>query len=127
MLTGAELRISARLLLHISRQPQFAPRETVPEALTQAGMAETLGVSQGAISSALTRLVDGGVLRVGLNHVRGRFKRLKVYQLTPEGMSIVRHIRASMGVYSRVVTVPFPSGPVPPDSRGSTNRDTSPS
>ena len=87
----------ARLLLHIARQPRFGPMEMVPPVLTQEGIAEALGATQGAVSGTLTRLVNGGALRVELGHVRGKFRRLKVYQLTDRGDEIVRHIREGMG------------------------------
>ncbi|HUI38745.1 MAG TPA: helix-turn-helix domain-containing protein [Thermoplasmata archaeon] len=95
--TVPELRISARLLLHIGRQPRFGEGELVPGSLTQAGMAEALGTTQAAVSHALGRLVLGGLLEVRRAHVRGRRQRVKVYQLTELGESLVRHIRASMG------------------------------
>jgi DNA-binding transcriptional ArsR family regulator len=94
--TREELRISARILLHIARQPRVPPGETALESLTQAGMATALGASQPAVSNALKRLVDGGALRVERSHVRGLRQRLKVYQLTALGENLVRHIRSTM-------------------------------
>jgi DNA-binding MarR family transcriptional regulator len=94
--TSEELQISARLLLHIARQPRFEPGETAPEALTQAGMAGALRTSQPAVSNALNRLVDGGALEVVRSHVRHKLTRLKVYRLTAHGEVLVRQIRASM-------------------------------
>lgn len=94
--TQEELRISARLLLHIARQPRPAPRETAPEALTQAGMAAALRTSQSAVSNALHRLVDGGALEVERSHVRRKMQRLKVYRLTSHGELLVRQILESM-------------------------------
>jgi DNA-binding MarR family transcriptional regulator len=94
--TDQELKISARLLLHLSSQPRFAPDETAPETLTQAGMASALGTTQAAVSNALKRLVDGGGLQVQRSRVQGRSQRVKVYQLTPAGEAVVRHIRERM-------------------------------
>ena len=96
--TEQELRISARLLLHLARQPRTPAEEIPPETLTQAGMALALGTSQAAVSNALTRLVDGGALQVERSHVRGQLLRLKVYRLTPRGEAIVRQIRKRFGV-----------------------------
>jgi DNA-binding MarR family transcriptional regulator len=95
--TPQELQISARLLLHIARQPRFdGSMGEAPLALTQAGMAAALGTSQPAVSNSLKRLVDGGALAVARQHVEGQRQRLKVYQLTPTGAQLVVHIRASM-------------------------------
>jgi DNA-binding MarR family transcriptional regulator len=91
--TPQELRISIRILLHIGRQGRFGPQEVPPPALSQAGMAEALGVSQGAVSNTLGRLVVGGILSVERAHVRARMMRLKVYQLTPSGEELVRRLR----------------------------------
>jgi DNA-binding MarR family transcriptional regulator len=101
LLTEEDLRIFARLLLHIARQPRFAPLELVPPSLTQAGMAAALGTTQAAVSNALGRLVDGGALRVERGHVQGKFQRLKVYQLTDQGEALVRHIRSSMELFGK--------------------------
>lgn len=91
-----ELRISARLLLHLARQPRFEVGEVVPTSLTQEGISAALGTSQPAVSNVLRRLVVGGAVEVRRHHVRGKFQRLKVYQLTPTGDGLVRQIRASM-------------------------------
>ena len=95
--TRQELQISARLLLHLSRQPRFASGETAPESLTQSGMATALGTSQASVSNSLNRLVDGGAVRVERSHVRRKFARLKVYQLTEHGHALVEQILKGMG------------------------------
>jgi DNA-binding MarR family transcriptional regulator len=92
------LRIYARLLLHIARLPRFASTDTVPEALTQAGMAKALGTSQAVVSYALKHLVDGGALIVERRRVRNGLRRVLVYQLAAHGEELVRHIRGGMGV-----------------------------
>jgi DNA-binding MarR family transcriptional regulator len=99
VLSEEDLRIFARLLLHIGRQPRFGPLEQFPQSLTQGGMATTLRTTQAAVSNALGRLVDGGALRVERAHVRGKTQRLKVYQLTEQGEALVAHIRTSMSTY----------------------------
>jgi DNA-binding PadR family transcriptional regulator len=88
-----ELRISARLLLHIARQPRYDPGELLPKSLTQSEMAKALGASQGAVSNSLRRLVYGGLLQVERSHVRAMIRRVKVYQLTPRGEEAVRQFR----------------------------------
>jgi hypothetical protein len=104
--TLPELRISARTLLHIAGQPRFAPGEILPDSQTQAGFAGALGVSQGAVSNALGRLVDGGLLEVRLSHVRRMMRRVKVYQLTPRGEEAVRHFHRRFGPTTERSQVP---------------------
>jgi DNA-binding MarR family transcriptional regulator len=92
--TKVELRISKRILLHMAGQPRADPIDLVSiRSLTQEGMAEALGTTQGAVSNALRRLVDGGALEVGRRHVPGKARRVKVYGLTARGEEIVRVIR----------------------------------
>jgi DNA-binding transcriptional ArsR family regulator len=95
--TDTQLRTSIRVLLHIARQGRVGPEETALASLTQDGMARALGLSQGAISNALGRLVDGGVLEVELCHVRKRMIRVKVYGLTTRGEELVRRLRTRFG------------------------------
>jgi DNA-binding MarR family transcriptional regulator len=95
-LTEEQLEISARLLLHIDRQPRFVRANLVPESLTQEGMATALRASRGSVSNALNRLVRGGALRVERSEVPHKLQRLKVYQLTPEGEALVRYIHERM-------------------------------
>lgn len=95
--TERELRISIRVLLHIARQGRFGPEELPSDALTQAGMAQALGASQGAISNCLGRLVHGGALTSERSHVAHRMFRVTVYTLTPSGEELVRRLRRRFG------------------------------
>jgi len=59
-------------------------------------MGEEFGISRAAISLALRRLVDGGAVKHERRHVQGRFYRVKVYQLTPQGEALARHVQESI-------------------------------
>jgi len=96
--TREEIRISARLLIHIANAPRPEPDDLPPESLTQTGMAKSLGVSQGAVSNALGRLVAGGLVQVERARIRGRLYRAKVYHLTLQGEELVRRIREGAGL-----------------------------
>jgi DNA-binding MarR family transcriptional regulator len=95
--TEQDLRLFARVVLHVARQPHAEPTETAPVSLTQAGIAEALRTSQANVSYALRRLVGGGVLKEDRGHVQGLPKRLKVYRLTAEGERLALHIQQTMG------------------------------
>jgi DNA-binding MarR family transcriptional regulator len=88
------LKTSQRLLLHVARQGSAGPSEVAPRTLCQAGMVEALGVSQGALTGVLRRLVAAGVLGVSREHVRGIDRRVQVYRLTPAGTQLAREVRA---------------------------------
>ena len=90
-------KTSYRILLHIARQGRYGPQEIAPKSLSQAGMVEALGVTQGAIVGVLQRFVAGGVLTVSREHARGVDRRVKVYRLTPYGESVVDEIRRRQG------------------------------
>jgi DNA-binding MarR family transcriptional regulator len=88
-----DLGTSYRVLLHIARQGRYGPDEVPPKAFSQAGMVEALGLTQGALVGILQRFVAAGILSVERSHVRGIDRRVKIYQLTPQGESVVREIR----------------------------------
>lgn len=88
-----ELQISARILLHIFKEPRVGQGEIPPPSLTQAGIAQALGTTQASVSNALNRLVDGGAVQVERSYVQHRWIRLKIYRLTYEGERLARQIR----------------------------------
>jgi DNA-binding MarR family transcriptional regulator len=96
--TLPELQISARILLHIARQPRVGREEVPPPSLTQAGIAEALGSTQASVSNALNRLVDGGAVEVERSYVQHRWIRLKTYRLTALGERLARQIRQRFGL-----------------------------
>lgn len=97
VLNEEDLRLFARLLLHVARQARDETSGQALVALTQVGISTALSTNQGTVSRALSKLVDGGALAVELAHVPGSTRRLKVYRLSLQGESIVRHIKNSMG------------------------------
>ncbi|HYK93659.1 MAG TPA: hypothetical protein VEY07_06420 [Thermoplasmata archaeon] len=92
-----EMRISQRVVLHLSRQPRLAYGDVAPVELTQRGMTQSLSVAQPALAKVLARLVDGGALLEMRTHVSGASRRLKVYQLTALGESIAVELRRRVG------------------------------
>ena len=95
-LSWQEYRLGARILLHIARLPRIDPDGTAPEARTQSGIASALGSSRVSVTQALQSLELGGAIRAVRGHAQNRRRRVKVYQLTPEGEELVRHIRDGM-------------------------------
>jgi DNA-binding MarR family transcriptional regulator len=80
------LRLSQRVLLHLLRNGSAS---AAGEAVTQRGIMAALNSSQGALSSVLRRLEDGGAIASEKTHVGGRDRRVKVYTLTPRGRGLV--------------------------------------
>lgn len=93
ILREERLKLSQRIVVHLSVQGRLYDDEIATPAFTQAGMAEALGVGQSPLSNTLRRLVLGGVLFQDVRHVRGRPKRLKVYRLTSMGEALAAELR----------------------------------
>ncbi|HZY69863.1 MAG TPA: hypothetical protein VFF67_02650 [Thermoplasmata archaeon] len=91
---SGELRISQRVIVHLSRQPRLAYGELAPFEVSQGGMTKVLHVAQPALAKVLRRLIDGGAVLELKQHVKGQPQRLKVYQLTAQGEAIARDLRS---------------------------------
>jgi DNA-binding MarR family transcriptional regulator len=98
--SNLELRISARILVHIARQPRLAISDDGLQSLTQAGMAVSLRTTSASVSHPLGRLVASGLVVVGRRRVAKRYRRVWVYQLTPEGERMADRILSSMASHS---------------------------
>ncbi len=86
-------RTSELVLLHLARWGPLRPDQIAEPERSQAGIGESLGLPQNVVSPVLRRLVAAGILEVGLRHVAGRPRRLKVYALSPQGESLARDLR----------------------------------
>jgi len=86
------IRLSQRVLQHLARRGGATPGAPSDESLTQRGIGAALGVTQGALSSVLGRLEDGGAIASDKAHVKGRDRRVKIYLLTPRGRELAARI-----------------------------------
>ncbi len=87
------LRISQRVVLHLSVQGVLGPHEVASLGFTQPGISKALNVRQNALTNVLRRLTAAGVIVEDVRHVQGQPRRLKVYQLTPRGEALARELR----------------------------------
>jgi len=87
------LRLTQRVILHIGRQGRIGPDEVAPPGLTQAGMAQALGVGQNSLTNVLRRLAAAGILDQDVRHVKGRPRRLRVYRFSTRGELLYRELR----------------------------------
>jgi hypothetical protein len=89
LLLGPEaIRISERILYHLHAAQVTDEAGRAPVGLTQQGIQSALELRQGAVASALARMVAAGLVTSRLDHVSGRARRLKVYRLTPLGQRL---------------------------------------
>ncbi len=110
VLDEGPVRLSQRILLHLARNGGPSAGGTASEAVTQRGIGTALVVTQGALSSVLRRLEDGGAIASEKAHVRDRERRVKIYVLTPRGREVVAALRQS-AVARRGVSVAAPEAP----------------
>ena len=81
---------SERVLLHLASQNPLGEDEVAPVTRTQEGISKAMGVPQSNFAKVLLRMEKAGLLTWEVRPVKGRSRRLKVYQLTRRGMAVVR-------------------------------------
>lgn len=85
-----EVRLALRIVLHLAQTGPLQSGDVALQESTQRGIASQLGVTQGAISKVLKRLVAAGVVRSERHHVRGERRRMRAHSLTVRGAEIAR-------------------------------------
>lgn len=91
-----QVQLALRLIVHLSGvSPPGDDGLGRPDS-TQQGIADALGVTQGAVSKVLRRLRAVEVLRTERRHVPGRTYRVRVYLLTRRGELLAGEIRARL-------------------------------
>jgi len=100
-ITGANaesVRLALRVVVQLDRLGLPGPDGTARPEATQDGLAGTLGVTQGAVSKVLARLIAVNVVAQERRHVRGRGRRVRVYYLSREGVGLAREIEQRFGL-----------------------------
>ncbi|MCI4321353.1 MAG: PKD domain-containing protein [Thermoplasmata archaeon] len=113
---GERVQLTQRVILHIGAQGRQTADEVGPVALTQAGMARGLEVTQNSLTNVLRRLVAAGVLQQDVRHVSGQPRRLRVYRFTDRGEAVYRDLRSRSRTESTAGQ--GSSGPGPPTRSG---------
>jgi tetratricopeptide (TPR) repeat protein len=89
---AAPLGLSQRVVTHIALQARIREDELAPATITQSGISTALDRPQGVVAKVLHRLEAAGLARFDVRHVRGGSRRVKVYQLTPQGEALAREL-----------------------------------
>jgi hypothetical protein len=95
---GDRVRLSLRIVDHLARVGPLAPDDVARPESAQAGIAESLAATQGAVSKILARLVAAGVVRRERRHVRGESRRVRIYFLTQRGEALAAEIDQKLGL-----------------------------
>ncbi len=85
------LTVQEKILVHLSKYRAYRGKIAVPTAITQEGIAETIGVKRPHISVEIKRMMKKGLVEEFKAHAGGR-KRRKAYFTTPEGERRVKEI-----------------------------------
>ena len=81
-----KLTVQERILLHLGEHSKYVDQLEVPFALTQEGIAQSVGVVRSAIPRAIKKLISKNHVREELAHVNGLSRRRKIYYLTTDGL-----------------------------------------
>ena len=106
----SEARAARRLVLRLAHLPRLGPDDTPLPEFTQAGLASSLGITQGAVAKIVARLAAAGALEESHRRVKGNFRRLKVYTLTGMGEMLAHELQAKIGRPAPIV-VSFSGAP----------------
>ncbi|MCI4351013.1 MAG: MarR family transcriptional regulator [Thermoplasmata archaeon] len=90
-------RAARRLVLRLAQLPRLGPDDTPLPEFTQAGLAASLGITQGAVAKIVARLVAAGALEESHRRVSGSFRRRTVYTLNGMGEMLAHELEAKMG------------------------------
>jgi|SRR5579863_4859194 DNA-binding MarR family transcriptional regulator len=91
-----EARAARRLVLRLAHLPRLGPDDTPLPEFTQAGLAASLRITQGAVAKIVARLTAAGALNETSRRVQGNYRRFKVYTLTGMGESLAHELEAKM-------------------------------
>lgn len=95
-------RIIVHLFQYIRRQDAFV----CPGGMSQAGIANTLGITRAHAAIELRRQMDAGRVTVRIAHVTGMPTRRKVYALTPRGAGVAHSVRGRVLSLSTELRLP---------------------
>jgi hypothetical protein len=85
--------VGERILLHLSPYSRYQRDYVCPRAMTQAGIADGLGIRRGHVAVELKRLIDREHVASRRAHVPDMCSRLKTYHLTHLGELLVKQFR----------------------------------
>jgi len=94
------VRLSMRVVVLLDRWGPPGDNGSARRETTQQGLAETLSVTQGALSKVLNRLRAAEVVVADRRHVNGVDRRVRVYSLTRDGERMAREVRERFGLPS---------------------------
>ena len=98
-----KLTVQERILLHLSEFSKFVDQLEVPFALTQQGIAQSVGVVRSAIPRAIKKLISKDHVREELAHITGLSRRRKIYYLTTDGLVFASNLKSKL--FTKNITI----------------------
>ena len=90
------LTAEERILFHLYDYVQYEDEFEVPLEVTQEGISKGAFIQRKHVPRSLKRLIERGLVKERLSHVRGARQRLRVYFLTEEGREEAKKIIKSL-------------------------------
>lgn len=90
------LTAEERILFHLYDYTQFEDEFEAPAEVTQEGISKGAFIQRKHVPRSLKSLIEKGLVREKLSHVRGARQRLRVYFLTEQGREEARKIIKSL-------------------------------
>jgi tetratricopeptide (TPR) repeat protein len=90
------LTVEGAILLHLLEYSKYAPEDTLPLGMTQAGISLTLGVRRSHVAQSLDVAIGQGKVEEHLSRVKGEKRKRKCYFLTPPGLGKAREINEAV-------------------------------
>ena len=93
---AARLSAEEKLLLHIHGYSKYQDQLDVPYALSQEGIAKSIGITQQRVSVVGAKLAARGLIEVKASHVQGKERKLKSYFLTQLGQMECARLKSAV-------------------------------
>ena len=87
------ISIQKRVLLHLAEYINSKDAFEVDYAISQPGIAEAIGIRLEHVSRSLKKLLDSGEIECRSAHIKGIFRRKRIYNLTQKGHAHVEEIK----------------------------------
>src|SRR3989304_3200383 len=91
-----ELTVKERILIHLIEYAKYVDELEVPSAITQEGIARETGIDVPNFTQYVRPLIQEGLIRERMAHVKGVRRRRKVYDLTGAGRMATLKVRAKL-------------------------------
>lgn len=80
----------SRALIHLYDQKRPEDEEPYPPEVTQEGISDVLDIPRSHVTRVVRPLMEQGLIKESKGRVKGKGRKLKVYSITPNGVSKIR-------------------------------------